>query len=282
MTELVAPVFTELIWILGAGLLGLLSGLFALVRAGSSKPLAPLLHGLAPGLIVLGVVLGGLAGMANPDVVTGLVAACMLRLLGALVLWPLVGGLALGFSVIAWAQGEIDRTRMAVLGALALAPAALSLVGGLLVDDPVLASVRAVLVTTLGLVAIPALGSKAPGPALAAALGHALLVGMVEGASRAMVAFFALTTSISQLPSEKREAGIDAMLATVEAETLWIHLAVLLGMALPVANLGFLARARTLERRHLMSGGLFVFAWLALAVGVPDRADLVAAALGAP
>ena len=282
MNDAIQPVLTELIWVLGAFPLALLAGLFGLLRMASERPLPPLLHGLGPALFVLATVLGGLAGLQNTELVTGAQAASLLRLVGLFGLLPLLGLLGLGQSTVALLTGGLHRTRLALLALLSLVPATLTLIGGLAVEDPVLASFRAVLMAGSALVVAPALGSRQAGPCLSAAVGHSLLVGLVEGASRGLVGFLALSTATGQLPPEKRAAGIEAMLATVQAEALWTHAAMGAGALVPLVALGLLWREGQGSRAEALSAGLCLLAPAAMLLGLPGPGELVAAALTAP
>lgn len=280
--EIVQPVFTELIWLLIGGFAGLLASVVGTFLASRDDRRALALLVAGPAMITLSTVVGGWAGLHNPEVSTGVAAALLLRMVAVVVLLPVVSTLGLGLSVVAWGQGT-RPSRWHVLPVLLVAGAMVAtVVEGSVGGNPVLGGVRAVVYATVGLSALLATGSRRLDLALGAALGWGLVVGIVEGASRALVSFMALTATVRMLGPDKRREGLDAMLSSVASEVPYGIAAVVVGGVLAVVVSISAARGERLRAMHVVCPMVWAVAWAGYSLGLPDHTALVNAALAGP
>lgn len=281
MTEFIAPVFTEFIWLLAGGLAGVLLALYLGVQAAQERPTAPVSWGLPLGLVVLAVVASGVAGLLNPDLWTGTMAALLMRWTGCLVALPFAGTWLLGLGLLA-VRGAPRNVPVAgaVLLIAALVAVATTL-EGTIGGNPVFGYVRAAIYLGLGVVsAVTALGTgSASGRGRAALMGSLvlpLLVALVESAERALVATLAMRHSSGLANPALRTEGLQRMLALVDGERPYGIAAACLACLVPLVVYGAHQR-RVREPRVLLGLTVLVLVPLALWVGLPDFDTMVAA-----
>lgn len=284
MSEFVAPVFTEFIWMLAGGLLGALLALYLLFQTSRNERLPPLAWSLPLLLLELSFVAGGLGGLANADLWTGTMAALQMRFLGCFVVLPFAGTWLLGLAFLAARESPRDvRTAAAVL-VLVLLCAIATVVEGFVGGNPLFGWVRGGFYVGIGsLVAVAALGTGrergAGWAAQIAALAFPFVVVAIEAGEWALVRVMAMRHAARVEDATARVAALPRMIGRVSEEAPYGLAAVGLAVVVPLVVAG-VHQLRGGERAELLGlvGLLAVPAVYAL--GLPGL-DAMAAAIEA-
>ena len=284
-SPLIDAVLTELIWVLGAGALGLIGTIATLVLLLGKRRVPPVLGAAGIGLVVLSAIGGGLGGLYNPDAYTGGLAAGMIHLLAAFAAIPLTGLLLLGTAVSAFQHPPRQRTLPAVVAVLVVLTALGTGLEGYTTGNVRFGVVRAVVLGMMGLLVVASTLTDSEDGADAvgiAGLAYALLVGVVESGARGMAASMSLAYTVGLVPHGKRGEAIVRMLEHTAGGTSLMWGTTVLGVAVGVVCLGWAVRKRGAHPALL--GGVV---WLAIApavlvVGMPNANNLTIAAEAGP
>lgn len=279
---LIEAVFTELVWVLGGGAIGLVAAVATLVLMLGRRPVPPVLGGAGVGVVAVAALCGGYGGLWNPDLYTGALAAGMIHLVAGLAVLPLAGLMLVGTAAI----GLRDRPRHSglpmVVGLLVICTVVGALVEGSLGGNMRFGVVRAVLLGGFGLLTVCSTFSAADDAqdaVVVAGVSFALVTAVLESAERGMASSMALFQTVRLVEPGLRSEAIEKMLALVApgAPGAWIAVgsATLVGLC----TLGW-----TLRSRGFQGGTAAALLWLAIApavllLGIPGIEAMKAAAL---
>ncbi len=282
---MIDAVLTELIWVLGAGALGLVGVVATVVMLLGKRRVPPVLGAAGIGLAVLAGIGGGLGGLYNPDAYTGGLAAGLIHLLAAFAAIPLTGMLLLGTSVVAFQHPPRHRGLPAVVGVLVLATAVATVWEGSIGGNLRFGLVRAAIFAAMGLLVVLSTVSAADegsdGVSIAG-LAFALLVGVVESGGRGMAASMSLAYTVGIVPHGKRGEAITQMLDHAARGDAGLWTTTVLGMLVGLVCVGW-----ALSRRGPRPGDVLALVWVVIApavlvVGMPNAESLTRAAEAGP
>lgn len=284
-SPLIDAVLTELIWLLGAGVLGIVVTAAALVLGSARKRVPPVIGAAGVGLVALAAIGGGLGGLYNPDVYTGALAAGLIHLLAGFTAFPMAGLLLLGTAVLAFRDPPWRRGVPGVVAGLVALTVVFTVVEGWMGMNLRFGLVRGAVVLGLGVLTVASTISDAEDArdgAATAGVAFALAVAVIESAERGMAAALGLVQTVNVVDYEIRGKAIERMLAYVAPGVPFGFAATGAAIAVGLVTLG-----ATMRSRGARAGDAAALLWLALApavlfVGMPDAPELTAAAAAGP
>ncbi|MEZ4319869.1 MAG: hypothetical protein R3F61_20330 [Myxococcota bacterium] len=284
-SPLADAVLTEAVWVIGAGVIGLIATAAVIVMMVGRRRVPPVLGVASVGLMALAALGGGLGGLYNPDLFLGTLASGLVHLLAAFAAVPLAGLLLLGTVVIALRDPPRQRGLPAVVAALVLVTVAATYTEGLMTGSTRFGAVRAVIVAGMGVMTVITTLSDAEDArdaTIIAGTAFAVFVGLVETAERGMALSMSLSYTCGIVEYAKRPEGLTQMLGHVAPAVPWAWASTLSALSVGLVTLGW-----TLRSRGMRAGDLAVLGWLALTpallvVGMPQLSDLTAAAAAGP
>jgi hypothetical protein len=282
---MIDAVMTELIWVLGAFVIGLVGTFATLILLLGKRHVPAVLGAAGVGSTVLAAIGGGLGGLYNPDAYTGGLAAGLIHLLAAFAAVPLTGLLLFGTTVVALQHPPRHRVIPAIVVVLTLATAAATVLEGQASGNLRFGLIRGAVFAVMGLLtAASSMSASDEGgtPMAIAGLAYALFVSVVESGGRGMAASMSLAYTVGIVPHGKREESITLMMEHVAGGIGPMWIATGLGLAVGAVCVGGALRQQGPKPGLLLGLGWLILAPAALVVGMPDVDSLTAAAEAGP